>query len=1049
MAARDVEAGRAHVLLSIRDKLSQGLKLAERRLQTFGTYVATTAGTIAAGGAGALAWPLKLSADMEQAAVSFEVFLGSAEKAKALIAEVETMAARTPFQFDELRDTTQMLLQFGVPLEDVLQQVRNLGDVSGGNSEKLGRLALAFGQVMAKGRLMGQEVMQMTENGFNPLQEISRTTGRTMKDLMAAMENGEISSQMLANAFATAAGTGGRFSNMMDKQSATLTGLVSTLMDYSKMALRAFGDTLVPLFKDVMKVGISAAQGISAFVAANKELVAGVAKIILIVTAVAGAFLALGVASLSLSFTVGIIASGFAMISAIAGTVISVFGAIAGVVGTSVAMIATTLGLMGSASLVAIQMLVAIPGIVTAAWAGLTALTSASIALSGAMRLLSAATVVTRVVFAAFATVMASMRLSVMASTAATHLMSAALFTLRAAGVATVAMMAAINAASVASVAAWGIMSAAIATLRVQFLILTVSIKAFGVASVVLSFMPARIVAIAVAMKGLTAASLVQAAAMRIASAATVAYSALVGVCSAAIVTLRSAFIAARTSVVLFVTTMTVARAASIAFAGACAMIATVPTIFFAVSGAIAVMRSAFSLASIQAIAYSVATGIATASTTVFSGAVATLTSIMSFGLAAAPLLVVAGLVALAGYFAYTSGVGGRAMDAIGSGIGTLRNSVTGLGTNFIASARSFVTGMVAPLISGFKSIWTTFSTTFGAVKAAFLDGQLVTAANIAWLGVQAVAWQAAASMGESITYVLDALSTWIPGFGAVRDYIGSVIGSIGQAILSGQWELAAAIAMAKVQLAVLIPWNYIAATFSHVTTGMMIAWDYFSYAIGEAFTRGSDIIVDGINWLYDKFLWLQKAWANLTGDMELAVSTTKAQKDMEDYKKILQDTREGQRNARAAGLEKSVNDRSAANQSAAAARGKQETDLQDKIKSLEKDAAAAAGVAGSGGGTLQGNANVAKAKLDAATRAAEAERKAREAQGAEVAKLGSSGIKPLGGSDGKIAGSFSAAAAVALGSGGNNTAQKQLTYTQRIAALMEENNRKKGAVFT
>jgi tape measure domain-containing protein len=882
MAARDVEAGRAHVLLSIRDKLTQGLKLAERRLQTFGTYVATTAGTIAAGGAGALAWPLKLSADMETAAIAFEVFLGSASKAKKLIADIETMAAKTPFQFDELRDATQMLLQFGVPLEDVLSIVSDIGDISGGSSKGLEGLARAFGQATAKGRLMGQEVLQMTEANFNPLDQMARSTGRSVNDLMAAMERGEISVQMMRNAFQSATSQGGRYHGMMERQSTTLNGLISTLIDYSKIALRTFGDTLVPLFKDVMKVGISAAQGISAFVLANKELVAGVAKVILIVTAVAGAFLALGVASLGMSFVVGLIASGFGVIMSAGLLVPSVFLAIGGTVGKSAGMIKNAMLMIVSRASWMIRSLLMVPGVVRAAWSGLSALRLGALALGGAMRLLAVGTIVLRTVYSGLLAAMAAMRLSMLAAAAAS----------------------------------------------------------------------------------------------------------------------------------------------------------------------IGIVRSVFSLATIQSVAYSVATGIATAATTLCSGALTALTSIMSVGLAAAPLLVVAGLIAMGAYFAYTSGVGGRAMDAIGSKIAMLRNGVSGLGTSFVASARSFVSGMIAPLVSGFKSIWNTFSTTFGAVKAAFLDGQLGTAANIAWLGVQAAAWQAAASVGESITFVLDALSSWIPGFGAVRDYVGSVIGSIGQAILSGQWELAAAIAMAKVQLAVLIPWNYIAATFSHVTTGMMIAWDYFSYAIGESFSRGADAVVDGINWLYDKFLWLQKAWANLTGDMELAVSTTKAQKDMEEYKKILQDTREGQRNARAAGLEKSVNDRSAANQNAAAARGKQETDLQDRIKALEKEVADAAAVPGSGGGTFEGNANLAKARLDLATRAAEAERLAREAQGTELGKIGAAGIKPVGGGESKIAGSFSAAAAVALGSGGNNTAQKQLTYTQRIAALMEENNRKKGAVF-
>jgi tape measure domain-containing protein len=322
MAAKDVEAGRAHVLVSIRDRFTQGLKLAEKRLKTFGSYVATSAGVVSAGVVGTLAWPLKLAADMETASVSFEVFLGSASAAKDMIEKIEKIAANTPFQFDEIRDATQMLLQFGVPAGDVLAHIQNLGDVSGGVSDKFQRLALAFGQTMAKGRLMGGEVLQMTENGFNPLAQISQMTGKSVKTLTAEMEAGAISAAMVQKAFAAAAGPGGRFNGLMAKQSQTLNGLVSTMIDYAKIAARTLGETLVPLFKQVAKVGIGAAQGITKFIQAKKELVATFGKFLVIAGTIAGLFVGIGAASLTASFLVGLIASGFA---AIAGTIAFVF----------------------------------------------------------------------------------------------------------------------------------------------------------------------------------------------------------------------------------------------------------------------------------------------------------------------------------------------------------------------------------------------------------------------------------------------------------------------------------------------------------------------------------------------------------------------------------------------------------------------------------------------------------------------------------------------------------------------------------------------------
>lgn len=268
MAAKDIEAGRAHVLLRIRNLLSQGLKIAEASLLRFARVVSAVGGAVATSGAGFGAWALKLSSDMEQNQVAFTVFLGSAEKAKKLLRDIEQLAARTPFQFQELADNTKLLLNFGVKLEDVIPAMQMLGDVSAGNSERFEKLSLAYGQVISKGRLMGQEANQMTEQGFSPLRtiadELSRTFGDTsdkyMPDLMKAMEDGKISAEMVSNAFRVATSEGGRFNNAMKMQSQTLQGLVSTFIDYSKMAARVVGDALLEPAKAIVQVGIGFMQ---------------------------------------------------------------------------------------------------------------------------------------------------------------------------------------------------------------------------------------------------------------------------------------------------------------------------------------------------------------------------------------------------------------------------------------------------------------------------------------------------------------------------------------------------------------------------------------------------------------------------------------------------------------------------------------------------------------------------------------------------------------------------------------------------------------------
>ncbi len=330
MAAKDVEAGRAHVLLSIRDKMTQGLKVAEKRFQQFGRYAATSGAVMSGSALAGLAWPIKLSADMEQATVAMEVFLGSAASARKMIASIELMAAKTPFRFDELKDAANLLLGFGAQGNQVLPMLQMLGDASRGNSESFARLALAFGQTMAKTRLMGQEVLQMTEQGFNPLFWISKQTGKSMQTLSKEMEAGQISFSMLVQAFQFATGPMGKFNGMMDKQSQTLTGLTSSFLYFFSMIARSVGDTLVPMFKSVLTTANSVAIGFTAIVQANSGLVGAIAKTILVIGLIGGALTALGVASMAFSFVVGLMGSGLAFLIGLFTTMFSPLGILIG-----------------------------------------------------------------------------------------------------------------------------------------------------------------------------------------------------------------------------------------------------------------------------------------------------------------------------------------------------------------------------------------------------------------------------------------------------------------------------------------------------------------------------------------------------------------------------------------------------------------------------------------------------------------------------------------------------------------------------------------------
>ena len=197
------------------------------------------------GGLAGLGRGISLAASAEQTSVAFETMLGSAEQAKSMLSDLRSYSDKSPFSFVGVADSARLLLNMGVTGDQVMETMRMLGDIAAGDEQKLHGLALAFGQSSSAGRLMGQDLNQMINAGFNPLQEISKRTGESMADLKSRMEAGGISTSEVTQAFRDATSEGGRFYGMTDRMSGTLLGRFSTLRDGVDTALREIGQSLV------------------------------------------------------------------------------------------------------------------------------------------------------------------------------------------------------------------------------------------------------------------------------------------------------------------------------------------------------------------------------------------------------------------------------------------------------------------------------------------------------------------------------------------------------------------------------------------------------------------------------------------------------------------------------------------------------------------------------------------------------------------------------------------------------------------------------------
>lgn len=167
--------------------------------------------------------------EVENLSISFETLLGGKDKATQFFGELREYAVNTPLMLNDLAGGAQTMLGFNMEAEKVIPTLKQIGDISMGDRDRFNSLVLAFSQMSATGKLMGQDLLQMINAGFNPLAIISEKTGKSIGQLKDEMSAGAISSEMVAQAFADATAEGDKFHGMLDKQSKGLKGQISNL----------------------------------------------------------------------------------------------------------------------------------------------------------------------------------------------------------------------------------------------------------------------------------------------------------------------------------------------------------------------------------------------------------------------------------------------------------------------------------------------------------------------------------------------------------------------------------------------------------------------------------------------------------------------------------------------------------------------------------------------------------------------------------------------------------------------------------------------------
>lgn len=214
---------------------------------------ATALGAAMSGAFGGMAKQAAMMAgQFEQTAMSFEVMLGSARDAKQVIADLTTFAAETPFEMPEVTQAARGLILFGDRGKELMKTLNTLGNAASATGSRFGEVALIFNQIRSSGRLLAQDFYQLSTRGILSMQDLADHFKVSTAEIVKMREAGKIGFKDIKAVLEGLSAEGGRFENMMERQSKTFLGLMSTLRDNIGITMTKIGQEFLPILKIIV-----------------------------------------------------------------------------------------------------------------------------------------------------------------------------------------------------------------------------------------------------------------------------------------------------------------------------------------------------------------------------------------------------------------------------------------------------------------------------------------------------------------------------------------------------------------------------------------------------------------------------------------------------------------------------------------------------------------------------------------------------------------------------------------------------------------------------
>ena len=170
------------------------------------TAAAIGAAAVGAAVVGVGAAAVQSAGSVQKLQAAFTGLTGSAEAAAKLRQQLFDLSKTTPFKNEEILQASQRFLAVGVSVESLNGTINRVGTLAAQSGQPLERLALIYAQVYAKGRLQGEENLQLLEAGVDLSQELAQVTGLTGTALQDAMSKGQIGIDAFNKALVLATG---------------------------------------------------------------------------------------------------------------------------------------------------------------------------------------------------------------------------------------------------------------------------------------------------------------------------------------------------------------------------------------------------------------------------------------------------------------------------------------------------------------------------------------------------------------------------------------------------------------------------------------------------------------------------------------------------------------------------------------------------------------------------------------------------------------------------------------------------------------------------